>query len=180
MSDIDFSDDSAIQEKPAQEKRRGGGVPILRILMIAAIVLGAVLLMFTIAWLTLVLAGDRGKAQTVVPVSEEYQDVLPEYEYSAQVPELRLRSTDKPPASISERVLIGYDKGNEEIANELGTRQAQIRDFVRNYFSKKKAGELSPENERRIKEELRERLNDITKSKGIRDILFEKLDVVEM
>jgi flagellar basal body-associated protein FliL len=180
MSDIDFSDDSGTQEKPAQEKRRGAGVSILRILMIAAIVLGAVLLMFTIAWVTLAIAGNRGKAQTVVPVSEEYQDVLPEYEYSSQVPEMRLRSVDSPPASISVKVLIGFDKGNKEVANELGTRQAQIRDFLRGYFAQKKAMDLSPANERRVKEELRERLNDLMKAKGIRDILFEKLDVVEM
>jgi flagellar FliL protein len=180
MSDIDFSDEGTAQEKPSQEKRRGLGIPILRILGIVGIILGAVILMFTIAWLTLTLAGGRGQAQTVVPASEEYQDVLPEYAYSSQVPELCLRTMDDPPASVSVKVLIGYDKGDKELENELNARQAQIRDFLRNYFSTKKADDLSPARERRVKEELRERLNDIMRSKGIRDILFEKLDVVKM
>jgi flagellar protein FliL len=180
MSDIDFSDDGAAQEKQTPEKRRGTGIPILRILMIAGIILGAVLLMFSIAWLTITLAGSRGKSQTVVPASEAYQDVLPVYEYSATLPELRLRTMDQPPASVSVKVIIGYDKADKETANELTSRQVQIRDFLRNYFSLKKAADLTPLNERRIKEELRERLNDLMKAKGIRDILFDKLDVIEM
>ena len=180
MSDIDFSDAGGGegQEKSVAEKRRSGGVPILRILMIAGIVLGAVLLMFTVSWLTLAVAGGRGKDQTVVPASEEYQDVIPVYEYSSNTPEMRLRTIDNPPASLTVKILIGYDKGNKDISNELTERKAQIQDFLRSYFSSKKADELSAANERRVKEELRERLNDLMKAKGIRDILFEKFDVV--
>jgi flagellar basal body-associated protein FliL len=181
MSDIDFSDaggGSDGPEKPVAEKRRGGGFPILRILMIAGIVLGAVLLMFTVSWLTLAVAGGRGKDQTVVPASEEYQDVIPIYDYSSNIPELRLRTIDSPPASVAVKILIGFDKGNKEVSNELTERRAQIQDFLRGYFSAKKAEDLSAANERRIKEELRERLNDLLKAKGVRDILFEKFDVV--
>jgi flagellar basal body-associated protein FliL len=52
---------------------------------------------------------------------------------------------------------------------------------VRRYFSGKSAGELQPENEARIKNEIRELLNTTILDKArVRVILFDRLDLYEM
>jgi flagellar FliL protein len=56
-----------------------------------------------------------------------------------------------------------------------------MRDFVRRYFSSKTAAELIPENELRLQNEIRERLNiEILDTTKARKILFNRFDVNEM
>jgi flagellar FliL protein len=63
----------------------------------------------------------------------------------------------------------------------LISRQYQLRDFTRTYFSGKNAAELRPENEARIKNEIRELINTTILDRArVRQILFDKLDLFEM
>lgn len=179
MGDIDFSEDGGGQEQAAPAKKRGG-FPILKILMFVGIGLAALALIVTVVVVTVKILDSKGRSQTATPMSEEYRDVMPVYSYSSTLPEFRTRTVDKPPATVAVQILIGFDKGNKQVETELSDRKEQLRDFLRNYFAVKKAAELGPGQERRIKEELREKLNDMMKSKGIRDILFAKFDVIEM
>jgi flagellar protein FliL len=182
MGDIDFAEGGDSTEQPAPEKKSGGGggFPILKILMFVGIVIGAIALIITIVVITVRVLDSKGRSDSLVPVSEEYQDVLPIYVYSTAIPEIRTQTSDTPPASVSVKIGIGYDKGNKAFESELSERSLQIKDFLRNYFSMKTAEELKPEKENEIKEEIREQLNDMMKTKGVRDILFESKNVIEM
>lgn len=175
---VDFGEGSDQQEPAAPEKRKFN-FPILRILLIAGIGLLVLGVVVTVSIIVVNYMLSHGNSQTSVQVGEEYQDVLPVYSYSSQLPEMRLSTADRPAATVVVKVLVGYDKGNKELENELNERQPQIRDFLRNYFSLKKAEELGPARERKLKEELRSNLNAMMKAKGVRDILFEKLQTIE-
>jgi flagellar protein FliL len=78
------------------------------------------------------------------------------------------------------KVNLGFEITDKETPNEITARMVQIRDLLRNYFSLKRAAEMGPAQERQLKEELREKLNGMMKAKGIKEILFERLDIVEM
>jgi flagellar FliL protein len=176
---VDFGEGSDQQEPAAPEKRKAGGFPILKILLFAGLGILAVGLIITVVVITMKVMVSQGNVQTKVPVGEEYQEVLPAYAYSSLLPEMRLSTADKPAATVVVKVLVGYDKGNKELEAEITDRQPQIRDSLRNYFSMKKVADFAPEKERKLKEEIRSNLNGIMESKGIRDILFEKLQTIE-
>ncbi len=175
---VDFGDGSDGQEPSLPEKRKSG-FPILKILLFGGLGLLAVVLIITVVVITVRIMVAQGNTQTAVPVGEEYRDVLPIYAYSSQLNEMRLSTADKPPASVLVKVLIGYDTGNKELEGELLARKPQIMDYLRNYFSMKKAVDFAPGQERKLKEEIRSNLNGMMKAKGVRDILFEKLQTVE-
>lgn len=178
MGDVVDFGEGGDQQEPTPAKRKMN-FPILKILLfvgIGALVIG---LMFTISFIVGNMVVSKGTPQSAVQVGEEYQEVLPAYVYSSQLPEMRLSTADKPPATVIVKVLIGYEKNNKALENELTERQPQIRDFLRNFFSLKKAENLLPTKEKQLKDEIKSNLNDMMASKGVRDILFEKLQTVE-
>jgi flagellar protein FliL len=175
---VDFGDGSDQQEQ-APEKRKFN-FPVLRILLIAGLCLLVLGVVVTVSIVVVNYMLSHGSSQTSVKTSEEYVDVIPAYVYSADLlPEMRLSTSDKPPATVVVKVLIGYEKNNKALANELTDRKLQMIDRLRRYFSSKKAEDLQPDKETKLKEELRSELNNMTKAKGIRDILFEKLQTIE-
>ena len=178
MGDVVDFGEGGDQQEPTPAKRKMN-FPILKILLFAGIGVLVLGVMITISFVVVNMVSSKGTPQSSVPVGEEYQDVLPAYVYSSQLPEMRLSTADKPAATVIVKVLIGYEKNNKALENELTERQPQIRDFLRNFFSLKKADSLQPTKERQLKEEIRSSLNDMMASKGIRDILFEKLQTVE-
>jgi len=75
---------------------------------------------------------------------------------------------------------IGYDQEDAAASSELSSRQYELRDFVRSYFTGKYASELQPENEARLKQDIKEILNTRFLDTGkVRIIVFDKLDVME-
>jgi flagellar basal body-associated protein FliL len=178
MGDVVDFGEGGEQQEPAPSKRKFS-FPLLKILLIGGLCLLVLGVVITVSIVVVNVMVAKGASQTTVPVGEEYQDVLPAYVYSSQLPEMRLSTADKPAATVIVKVLIGYEKNNKGLENELTERQPQIRDFLRNYFSMKKAEDLGPTKERKIKEEIRSDLNGMMTSKGVRDILFEKLQTVE-
>jgi flagellar basal body-associated protein FliL len=78
-------------------------------------------------------------------------------------------------------MLIEYDLNNNAAATELTGRVNQLRDFTRNYFSGKHYTELEPENEAKLKQEIREILNtSYLDTAKVRGVLFNKLDIMEI
>jgi flagellar FliL protein len=70
---------------------------------------------------------------------------------------------------------------NNAAQTELTARVVQLRDFTRNYFASNRADELSPDNEEKLKNEIRELLNTrYLDTAKVRDIYFNKLDVMEI
>jgi flagellar FliL protein len=78
-------------------------------------------------------------------------------------------------------MIIGYDLNNTAAQTELISRQYELRDFVRNYFNGKYVSDLQPDNEKKLKADIRQTLNDsFLDTARVRIILFDKFDVNEM
>jgi flagellar FliL protein len=78
-------------------------------------------------------------------------------------------------------MIIGYDLNDTAASSELSSRQYELRDFVRRYFTSKYAEELLPEREETLKKEIQEQLNTrFLDTARARIILFNKLDVMDM
>ncbi|MBL8966308.1 MAG: flagellar basal body-associated FliL family protein [Spirochaetaceae bacterium] len=175
-SDMNFAEGEA--EQTAAPKAKGAGGGLLKILMIVGIALGAVILIVTVVIITVNALNKQGKPMSQVPVSEAYQQATPLYAYSTTVGEIRARTRDKEPSAVVVKINIGYDETDKDTPVEITARLYQIRDYLRNYFSLKYASELAPDQETTVKAELRENLNRMLSKPSIKEVLFEKFDVV--
>jgi flagellar FliL protein len=165
---------------PAPSKVKGGGAGILRLLMWIGIALGAVIFVVTVVIITVNIVNKQGKPMTQVAAGEEYQRATPEYEYFTTLGEIRTRTVDKEPSSVVVKINLGFDKGDKDTPNMLTARIHQMRDKLRQYFSSKEAADLVPKEENRLKEEIREELNNMLNKPAIKEVLFEKIDVIQM
>ncbi|MDR2096909.1 MAG: flagellar basal body-associated FliL family protein [Spirochaetaceae bacterium] len=162
------------------EKKPGGGL-LPKLLKLIAIGLGALIFIVTIAVITFNIMNKGGKSQTVVPQTDSYVAVKKQYSMFTLIGNVGTRTRDPTPWNVSVDMIIGYDLNDNATAGELNSRLYELRDFVRRYFSSKSAAELMPENEARIKNEIRELLNTTILDKArVRIILFDKLDLFEM
>ena len=121
-----------------------------------------------------------GKKQEVVPVSESYQQATPVYQYVTTIGEIRARTLDKEPSSLVVKLNLGFAMTDKEAPNQVTQRLPQLRDFLRSYFSQKYARDLTPDKEAMLKEEIRESINKILSKPSLKEVLFEKFDVVAM
>ncbi len=165
---------------PAPVRAKGGGAGILRLLMWIGIALGAVIFVVTVVIVTVNIVNKQGKPMTQVALGESYQRASPEYEYFTTLGEIRTRTIDNEPSSIVVKINLGFEKGDKDTPTMLTARIHQMRDRLRNYFSSKTADYLAPKNEQRLKEEIREDLNNMLSKPAIKEVLFEKLDVIKM
>ncbi len=184
MSDI--NDDLDIEESGGASlasSRRGGGLMALLPIRLkyVAIGIGAIVLIVVVVLIVNRVSGASGSSATVVPATEIWQGKRPEYSWFSSLPQIRTRTSDAVPRSVVVKVVLGYDKESKIAQNEITNRSYELRDFIRSYFSKKRADELLPEYETKIKIEMIELINSsILESSRIRELLFEQLDVVEM
>lgn len=176
--DMSFAEGDA--EPSSAPKAKGAGPGILRILMIVGIALGAVILMATVAVITVSILNKQQKPMAAVPITEEYQAHLPIYIYVTTIGEIRTKTRDKEAHSVSVKINLGFEETDTESPIEIGKRMNQIRDYLRNFFAMKYADELAPEQEKSIKEEIRNNLNMILSKPTIKEVLFEQLNVLAM
>jgi flagellar FliL protein len=181
---VGFEEDSAEGEGgDSGKKKKSGGLGGLlpNLLKFIALGLGAVVLIVTVAVITYSIMNKGGKNQTVVPQSESYNATKPVYSFYTLLDEVTTRTRDVSPSTVVVKVNIGYTENDTATASELIARRYQLQDFLRNFFSKKMVEELRPENESRIKNEIRELLNTQVLDKArARIILFDKFEIVEM
>ncbi|HCC36362.1 MAG TPA: flagellar basal body protein FliL [Treponema sp.] len=185
MSDsdeLDLSGDDALgaSSSPKRSSSLAGFLPT--ILKFAAIGLGALIFIVTVTIITINIVNKGGKSQsgTADPTSP-YVGKRPEYAMYTLIGQVTVQTKDPPPRySVTVDMIIGYDLNDTAGQTELTSRQYELRDFVRSYFSGKYAAELQPENEERLKQDIREMLNTRFLDKArARIILFDKLDVLE-
>jgi flagellar FliL protein len=162
-------------------KKSGGLSGLLpNLLKFVAIGLGALIFIVTVAAITYKILSNRGESQTVIDPTSEYVGTRPQYATFNLIGQMSTRTRDQTHTVVVDMV-IGYDLNNNAASTELTARVVQLRDFTRQYFSSKYYAELEPENEAKLKQEIREMLNtrylDIAK---IREIYFIKLDVMEI
>ncbi|GMO38862.1 MAG: flagellar basal body-associated FliL family protein [Termitinemataceae bacterium] len=161
-------------------KKKGGGL-LPNLLKFVVIGLAALVFIVTVAVITFNIMNKGGKSATVIPQTDSYVAVKPQYAMFTLIGDVTTRTKDPTPYSVSVKLIIGYDLNDNASATELTQRQYELRDFVRRYFNSKTAEELKPENEARIKNEIKELLNTTVLEKArARQILFDSMSLYEM
>ena len=176
--DLGGEDVTGVDSGAKKGRRLSGLLPNL--LKFVAIGLGALVFIVTVAVITYNILNKRGESQTVLDPTSEYIGTRPQYATFTLIGQFNTRTRDQTHMVVVE-MLIEYDLNNNAAQTELNGRVDQLRDFTRNYFASKYYNDLMPENEDRIKQEIREILNnrylDTAKARGI---LFNKFDVIEL
>ncbi|MDR0551200.1 MAG: flagellar basal body-associated FliL family protein [Spirochaetaceae bacterium] len=165
-----------------ESKKKGGGIGGLlpTLLKFIGIGLGALVLIVTVAVITYNILNKSGKTQTAVPQTEAYIAVKPVYSSFTLIGDVNARTKDAVPWNLVVNLIIQYDLGDTATNSELIARQYELRDFIRRYFSSKYAADMRPDNEPRLKQEIREQLNTQVLDKArAREILFDKLELME-
>ncbi|MDR1445095.1 MAG: flagellar basal body-associated FliL family protein [Treponema sp.] len=180
---LDLEEEGGAEGAAAPKKASRVGALLPNLLKFVAIGLGALIFIVTVAVITFsIMNKGGGKAQTAVAdPSSPYVGKRPEYANYTLIGQITTRTRDRVVTNVTVDMILQYDLNNNAAATELTARQYDLRDFVRQYFSGKYAADLSPENELRLKNEIREILNTrLLDTARVRNILFLKLDVMEM
>ncbi|GHV54936.1 flagellar basal body protein FliL [Spirochaetia bacterium] len=153
------------------------------ILKFAAIGLAALIFIVTVAVITFNIMSTGGKPPpAITDPTNAYMGKRPIYAWYNLIGPVTTRTRD-PNVTVTVEVQIGYDdlNGNAAAASNINAYQVEMRDWVRRYFSSKTAADLLPENELRLKNEIRERLNtEILDTTKARQIMFTRFDVMEL
>jgi len=181
--DIDLEDGDSSDSGSAPKKKGGGlGNLLPTLLKFVAIGIGALVFIVTVSVITYNVMNKGGKSQTVIsdPLSP-YVGKRQEYAMYTSIGAITTKTKDYPNSStVTVDMIIGYDLGDQAASSELSSRQYELRDFIRRYFTGKYAAELAPEREDELKKEIREQLNTrLLDTARARIILFNKLDVME-
>jgi len=183
MSDSDALDMEEGEAPDTGPKKKKGGLGTLlpTLLKFAAIGIGALLFIVTVSVITYNIMNDGGKKQTnVTDPSSPYIGRKPVFEWYTDIGTVTTRTRDESGYSVSVVMNIGYDKTDVAAYSELSGRKVELQDFVRRYFAGKLAEDLKPENEERLKTEIKETLNKrYLENARVRDIAFTKFDVME-
>ncbi|MDR0554416.1 MAG: flagellar basal body-associated FliL family protein [Treponema sp.] len=187
MSDEDNLDEveggESTENKGTDKKKSGGLLALLLgLLKFAALGLGALALIITVAVVTFNVMNQGGKAQTDTGESTSpYVGKRPEYAFFSQINTVRTRTRDPVPYSVVVDMVIGYDMNDKNASVEMTSRVYELRDFVRNFFAKKYADDLKPEKEAQLKQELINALNtQVLDSTRARIVLFNTFEIQEM
>jgi flagellar basal body-associated protein FliL len=178
--DMSFAEGGESESSAPAPKAKGAGPGILKILMFVGIGLGAIILIVVVSLVTVNLVNKQQKPMAAIPVTEEYQAATPVYSFTSNVPEIRTKTRDKEALYVQVKINVGFEEKDKTGPGEFANRSAQIRDYLRNYFSMKYGDELAPEREKELKEELRENLNRMLSKPFIKEVLFEELNVYSM
>jgi flagellar protein FliL len=183
MSDSDALDMDEGEAPDAGSKKKKGGLGSLlpTILKFAAIGIGALLFIVTVSVITYNIMNDGGKTQTnITDPSSPYIGIKPIFAWYTDIGTVTTKTSDENNYSVSVVMNIGYDTTDTVAYSELSGRKVELQDFVRRYFASKKAEDLTPENEERLKQEIKETLNKrYLENARVRDIAFTKFDVME-
>ncbi len=166
--------------KEVKEGKGGKGFSKILVKLLTYIVAGIVgiILVVTICFFTYKIMSRGDQAKTFKEVSEEYSGKTPPYKYFEAIKQIRTRTADKSAHSISVKVEIGFNEGDEKLSSELGQRIPQLTDLIRTYFGSKTADNLIND-EQAIKDELRERINAVLTYGRIESIIFTEYQIFE-
>jgi len=181
MSDTDVLDMEEGEAPEAGQKKKKGGLGALlpNLLKFAAIGIGALLFIVTVSVITYNIMNDGGKKQTTVTdPSSPYIGRKPIFAWYTDIGTITTKTSDE--NSVSVVMNIGYDTTDLAAYSELSGRKVELQDFVRRFFAQKTGDELKPENEEKLKKEIKEQLNmRYLENARVRDIAFTKFDVME-
>lgn len=173
--------DDGMDGDAAPSKKAGGLKGALpQLLKYILIGVAAVIFIVTIVIITNLIMNKGGKSQTAIPVSEEYRTQREVYSWYTTLDQIRTQTSDEiNPASVVVQVVLGYKKDDKNASSEITERRIEIVDFLRQFFSGKKAEELEPSKEKDLQRDIRDQINnDILSNSSIRDVRFTTKDVV--
>lgn len=185
MSDELFDTEEEVAgEEASTGGRRVGFLPglLIQILKWAGIIVGAIIFIVTVVVVTLRIMGEgTDTGQTRIPgQTEEYQSEQPILTWYSNIDEVRGNTADEVRKTFIVKPYIGYEPGNQPVQNELIQRKVQVREIIAVYFSSRTADELQgAENRARVKQDLKRRINDLMSSGQIKDIAFDRYQIVE-
>ena len=158
-----------------------------RRMSISGLVLGITGLTFFIVIFSIVVVSEIrtygmysfGKKQTI----EDFDPCpipKPRFSFYTDIGTIRATTKDNPPYSIIVDLVIGYDIGDTETANDLVTKNKELRYLLDEFFRSKLASELIPENEENLKKNIREIINEqLFDANKIRIVSFIRLHIFE-
>ncbi len=171
-------EDGGTNSAPAKKGGLGGILPSL--LKWIAIALGAIVLIVVIVIITMKVVGNNTASQTALPISDEYVAQREILDWYTSLGAIRTKTSDDIPATVIVDVVLGYKHEDKACSTEITQRNIELKDYLRRYFTQKTAEELKPQNEQRLKIELRNAINDeILSSSKIKDVSFLQLEVIE-
>ncbi|MCL2233866.1 MAG: flagellar basal body-associated FliL family protein [Treponema sp.] len=183
MSD---SDELGLEDNEAagggSQKKASGLVALLpNLLKFVAIGLGALIFIVTVSVITHNIMNRGGRTQTVIPSASPFVGARPSFSAFTAIGQVRTNTNDPIPYTVVVDMVIHFDLNDNAAQTELTDRLHELRDFVRVYFRSRRADELRPENEPRIRQEIIEHLNTrILNSARIRMVTFNQLDVIQI
>ena len=165
----------------APKKASGLAALLPNLLKFVAIGLGVLIFIVTVSVITYTILNKGGQSQTVIPTNSPFVGARPTYAFFTLIDQVRTTTKDPIPYSVAVNVILGYDESDNATALELTARLYELQDFIRSFFKSKTAAELKPENEPRLKEEIKEQLNTkLLNTARIRIVLFKQLEVMAM
>mgnify|MGYP000939225527 CR=1 FL=1 len=178
-ADINLDESAGEGTVPVKGKNKIAGL-IPGMLKWILIAVGAVILIVVVVFITIKLVNNNSSAQTTIQMSEEYTAQRQILDWYTTLGVIRTKTSDDIPASVVVNIALGYKKDDKATATEITERKIELTDFLRRYFTEKTIAELKPQNEQKLKIELRNAINDeILSNSKIRDVSFQQLDVVE-
>ena len=126
------------------------------------------------------IVNKNSSGNVAIPISDEYAVQREVLDWYTSLGAIRTKSSDEIPASVVVDIALGYKKDDKATSTEITQRNIELKDFLRRYFTEKTIAELKPQNEQKLKIELRNAINDeILSTSKIKDISFLQLDVIE-
>lgn len=176
-SDIDLGDEGGAPAAPAKKGGLGGALGT--ILKYVALALGAIILIVTVVVITMKVMGKNTTNAPQVALTEEYKEIAEPLDWYTSLGDIQTKTTGVQTCSVVVNVYLGYKKEDKVASAEITAQRIPIRDFLRRYFANKTPEELLPQNEDKLKVEIRNEINDTLLSKSkIRNISFDKLNVI--
>jgi len=176
-NDEEISNDSIIDTPDKKKSKTGVLSGLLKWILIAV---GSAILIVTVVVVTMKIVNSNTPEVRAVPVSEEYIGKKEVFSWYKDIDQIRTKTADINPRNILVEVVLGYKLDDREVSAEISQRIIEIRDFLRRYFSQKKATELTPQSEDELRAEIKRAINDdILGETAIKDVRFLVLEVSE-
>lgn len=176
----DAIEDDEVESEGGSGKKKGNDGFVVKVLVYVAVAIVFLILMVVVSAVTTMLLNSGGRDSQLQEISNEFTITNPIYTYYGQIDEIRTRSADASPRSVSVKIELGYDSATYvNLSEELTQRKPQLTDLFRKYFSSHTARELSSANEDRIKEELRAMINELLQNGKIEEVVFTDFQVLD-
>src|SRR5574344_287863 len=167
----------------APDAKKGGlGKLIPGLLKWVIIALAAIIVVVVVVVVTVKITGSNNTQAASIPTSEEEVSGQREiFDWYTSLGTIQTTTSDDNPATVRVDVVLGYKKDDKATSTEITQRTVELKDFLRRYFSSKKAQELkNTSNEDSLTNEIKNGINDqILSSSRIRDVKFLQKDVIE-